>query len=70
MTGLETWSPAYLEPISTRGVILRALNNLKSSYRRRDRVAELRNVMALRARCAELAEREANEFARLMRSLN
>lgn len=70
VTGLATWSPTYLEPISTRGVILRALNNLKSSYRRRDRVAELRNVMALRARCAELAEREAPEFARLMRSLN
>lgn len=70
VTGLATWQSSYLEPINTRGVVLRALNNLKSSYRRRDRVAELRNVMALRARCVELADREAPEFARLMRSLN
>ena len=70
VTGVANWDDAYLAVIDTRLVMLRQLNNLKSSYRRRDRLAELRCVMALRSRFPELAEREAAEFARLMRSLN
>lgn len=70
VTGVSNWEDGYLDIIGSRLVILRQLNNLKSSYRRRDSVAELRSVMALRSRFPELADREAQEFARLMRSLN
>lgn len=70
VSGLQDWDPAYLSPVDNRGVLLRCLNNLKSSYRRRDRLGELRTVMALRATYPELAQREASEFARLMRTLN
>jgi regulator of sirC expression with transglutaminase-like and TPR domain len=69
-TGLDTWHDSYLEPIDNRAVVARMLNNLKSSYRRRDQYGQLRTVMALRARFPEFAEREAAEFARLMRGLN
>lgn len=70
VSGLQNWDPIYLRPVDNRGVLLRCLNNLKSSYRRRERLGELRTVMALRAAYPELAQRESSEFARLMRSLN
>ena len=70
VTGLDTWDPAFLNPVNNRTVLIRLLTNLKSSYRRRDQLGELRSVMSLRAQFAELADREALEFARLMRSLN
>ena len=69
-TGLEDWQDGFLRPVSNRVVFARLLTNLKSSYRRRDQLGRLRAVMALRARFPEFADREAGEFARLMRPLN
>lgn len=69
-TGLEDWQDGFLRPVSNRVVFARLLTNLKSSYRRREQLGRLRAVMALRACFPEFAEREAVEFARLMRPLN
>ena len=69
-TGLENWQDDFLRPVSNRVVFARLLTNLKSSYRRRDQLGRLRAVMALRGCFPEFAQREAVEFARLMRSLN
>lgn len=69
-TGLKDWQDDFLRPVSNRVVFARLLTNLKSSYRRREQLGKLRAVMALRARFPEFAEREAGEFARLMRPLN
>jgi regulator of sirC expression with transglutaminase-like and TPR domain len=69
-TGLDTWESSYLRPIANRVVLARMLNNLKSSYRRREQYGPLRSVMMLRAMFPEFGVREAGEFARLMRGLN
>jgi regulator of sirC expression with transglutaminase-like and TPR domain len=69
-TGLDDWQDGFLRPVTSRVVFARMLTNLKSSYRRRDQLGRLRSVMALRARFDEFADREAGEFARLMRALN
>lgn len=69
-TGLEDWREDFVRPVSNRVVFARLLTNLKSSYRRRDQLGRLRAVMALRALFPEFADREAGEFARLMRTLN
>lgn len=69
-TGLEDWRDDFLRSVSNRVVFARLLTNLKSSYRRREQLGRLRAVMALRACFPEFADREAVEFARLMRPLN
>lgn len=70
LTQIDNWSAEFLEPSSSRLMVIRVLSNLKSIYRRRSDVANLRWVMRLRSVIPEVAAAESVEFAQLMRRSN
>ena len=70
LTSLENWSDEFLRPISSRQIVIRILNNLKSIYLRRQDPGGIRTVMRLRTAIPELAELENKVFAKLVRSTN
>ena len=70
LTSLENWSDEFLRPISSRQIVIRILNNLKSIYLRRQDPGGIRTVMRLRTAIPELAEGENKVFAKLVRSTN
>jgi hypothetical protein len=51
-------------------MVIRVLSNLKSIYRRRSDIANLRWVMRLRSVIPEIAASESAEFAQLVRRSN
>ena len=70
LTQIDNWSAEFLEPSSSRLMVIRVLSNLKSIYRRRSDVANLRWVMRLRSVIPEIAALESAEFAQLVRRSN
>lgn len=70
LTQLDNWSAEFLEPSDARIMVIRTLSNLKSIYRRRSDMANLRWVMRLRTHIPEIAAIESNEFAKLIRRSN
>ena len=70
LTQIDNWSAEFLEPSSSRLMVIRVLSNLKSIYRRRSDVANLRWVMRLRSVIPEIAAIESVEFAQLVRRSN
>lgn len=70
LTQMENWSAEFLEPSSARLMVIRVLSNLKSIYRRRSDIANLRWVMRLRSVIPEIAASESTEFAQLVRRSN
>ena len=70
LTQLDNWSAEFLEPSDARIMVIRTLSNLKSIYRRRGDMANLRWVMRLRTHIPEIAAVESNEFAKLLRRSN
>ena len=70
LTQMENWSAEFLEPSSSRLMVIRVLSNLKSIYRRRSDIANLRWVMRLRSVIPEIAASESAEFAQLVRRSN
>ena len=70
LTQMENWSAEFLEPSSARLMVIRVLSNLKSIYRRRSDIANLRWVMRLRSVIPEIAASESAEFAQLVRRSN
>ena len=70
LTQMDNWSAEYLEPSSSRLMVIRVLSNLKSIYRRRSDVANLRWVMRLRSVIPEISASESVEFAQLVRRSN
>lgn len=70
MTGLSNFAPSHLEPIGSRAVLWRILNNLASRYRRSGEVSNLRWVMKLRTSFPDAGPEIEREFARLMGSTN
>ena len=70
LTQIDNWSAEFLEPSSSRLMVIRVLGNLKSIYRRRSDVANLRWVMRLRSVIPEIAALESAEFAQLVRRSN
>ena len=70
LTQLDNWSSEFLEPSDARIMVIRTLSNLKSIYRRRGDMANLRWVMRLRTHIPEIAAVESNEFAKLLRRSN
>ena len=70
LTQLDNWSAEFLEPSDARIMVIRTLSNLKSIYRRRSHMANLRWVMRLRTHIPEIAAIESNEFAKLIRRSN
>ena len=70
LTQLDNWSAEFLEPSDARIMVIRTLSNLKSIYRRRSDMANLRWVMRLRIHIPEIAAIESNEFAKLIRRSN
>jgi regulator of sirC expression with transglutaminase-like and TPR domain len=70
LTQIDNWSAEFLEPSSSRLMVIRVLSNLKSIYRRRSDFANLRWVMRLRSVIPEIAAGETVEFAQLMRGSN
>jgi len=61
---------AWLQPVTSRQIIVRVLNNLKASAQRRGDLRLLQRVMHLRMGLAELALAEHDEMARLMAPYN
>ena len=70
LTQLDTLSAEFLEPSDARIMVIRTLSNLKSIYRRRGDMANLRWVMRLRTHIPEIAAVESTEFAKLLRRSN
>jgi regulator of sirC expression with transglutaminase-like and TPR domain len=70
LTQLDNWSAEFLEPSDARIMVIRTLSNLKSIYRRRGDMANLRWVMRLRTHIPEIAAVESIEFAKLLRRSN
>lgn len=70
LTQLDNWSAEFLEPSDARIMVIRTLSNLKSIYRRRGDMANLRWVMRLRTLIPEIAAVESTEFAKLLRQTN
>jgi len=70
LTQIDNWSAEFLEPSSSRLMVIRVLSNLKSIYRRRSDSSNLRWVMRLRSVIPEIAASETVEFAQLMRGSN
>ncbi|MEY4024671.1 MAG: hypothetical protein RL438_184 [Actinomycetota bacterium] len=70
LTQMDNWSAEFLEPSSSRLMVIRVLSNLKSIYRRRSDVANLRWVMRLRSVIPEISASESVEFAQLVRRSN
>ena len=63
LTQMENWSAEFLEPSSARLMVIRVLSNLKSIYRRRSDIANLRWVMRLRSVIPEIAASESAKKA-------
>ncbi len=70
LTSLDNWSDEFLHTISSRQIVIRILNNLKSIYLRRADSGGIRTVMRLRTAIPELAAGENKLFAKLVRSTN
>jgi len=70
LTSLENWSDEFLQTTSSRQIVIRILNNLKSIYLRRGDSGGIRTVMRLRTAIPELAAGENKLFAKLVRSTN
>ena len=70
LTRLDNWSAEFLEPTDSRMMVIRVLGNLKSIFRRRSDITNLRWVMRLRSAIPELAANESIEFAQLVRHSN
>jgi regulator of sirC expression with transglutaminase-like and TPR domain len=70
LTQMDNWSAEFLEPSSSRLMVIRVLSNLKSIYRRRSDIANLRWVMRLRSVIPEISAGESVEFAQLVRRSN
>ncbi len=70
LTSLENWSDEFLQATSSRQIVIRILNNLKSIYLRRADSGGIRTVMRLRTAIPELAASENRLFAKLVRSTN
>ena len=70
LTNLENWSDEFLQTTSSRQIVIRILNNLKSIYLRRQDSSGIRTVMRLRTAIPELAIGENKLFAKLVRSTN
>ena len=70
LTQMDNWSAEFLEPSSSRLMVIRVLSNLKSIYRRRSDIANLRWVMRLRSVIPEISASESTEFAQLVRRSN
>jgi regulator of sirC expression with transglutaminase-like and TPR domain len=70
LTQLDNWSAEFLEPSDARIMVIRTLSNLKSIYRRRGDMANLRWVMRLRTYIPEIAAVESAEFSKLLRRSN
>lgn len=70
LTSLENWSDEFLRTTSSRQIVIRILNNLKSIYLRRGDSGGIRTVMRLRTAIPELADGENKLFAKLVRSTN
>ena len=70
LTQLDNWSAEFLEPSSPRLMVIRVLSNLKSIYRRRSDITNLRWVMRLRSVIPEISANESAEFAQLVRGSN
>jgi len=70
MTGLSNFNESFLEPISSRAVLWRILNNLLSRYRRSGDLAGVRWVMRLRTAFPGSGPEVEKEFARLMGPMN
>lgn len=68
--GSHRWDDAWLRAVDARSILIRMLNNLKSSFMRRRDLTGLQWVMWLRQSFTELAHAEADEFARLMAGTN
>ena len=70
MTGLSNFSESFLDPLPTRAVLWRILNNLLSRYRRTGELANVRWVMRLRSVFPDVGPEFDREFARLMGPMN
>ncbi len=70
LTSLENWSDEFLRTTSSRQIVIRILNNLKSIYLRRGDLGGIRTVMRLRTAIPELVDGENKVFAKLVRSTN
>lgn len=71
ITGADsTWSEEYLDPVDNLSIVGRMLNNLRVIYARRQDLAGLRWVMALRASLPAPYGDEPDAFARAMAPLN
>lgn len=70
LTQLDNWSAEFLEPSDARIMVIRTLGNLKSIYRRRGDMANLRWVMRMRTHIPEISAVESTEFAKLLRRSN
>jgi regulator of sirC expression with transglutaminase-like and TPR domain len=71
ITGVDSdWSPEYLEPVDNLSIVGRMLNNLRVIYTRRQDLASLRWVLALRASLPAPYGDDPDAFARAMAPLN
>ena len=70
LTRMNNWSAEFLEPTDARMMVIRVLGNLKSIFRRRSDIANLRWVMRLRSVIPEISATESAEFAQLVRHSN
>jgi regulator of sirC expression with transglutaminase-like and TPR domain len=64
------WDDAYLEPASRRTIVARVLTNLRAIAHERGDLAMLRWVMELRQAVPGVAERERDEYVRLLATFN
>lgn len=64
------FSPAYLQPVTRKAIVIRILTNLKMIHMKRNDLAALSWVMRLRATIPELATSESAERKRLFAPLN
>jgi regulator of sirC expression with transglutaminase-like and TPR domain len=68
--GASPWSDSFLQPVSSRAMVIRILNNLKALHRQRKDPASLRITMRLRAAFPEIEPVERPQLARLMAPFN
>lgn len=70
MSGGAVDPDVILQPISTRSIVIRILNNLAQSYRRRSDWVGLQSVVALRLAVPELRRSDEKATMALVRELN
>lgn len=68
--GMTGDADEILQPTTTRAVVIRTLNNLTQSYRRRSDLVGLQSVVALRLVVPELCRIDQNATFALLRELN